>query len=96
MSSLSALFGPSGTLAAAGLAASCTGQAAGHPPDKSRGPSSPPRPNNAQTCGKVERLHQTQKKWLTTQPRARTTATLQRQLDLNWDPSRDHQPQAPE
>jgi transposase InsO family protein len=34
-----------------------------------------------QTCGKVERFHQTQKKWLTAQPPAATLAELQRQLD---------------
>lgn len=39
------------------------------------------RPYHPQTCGKVERFHQTQKKWLAAQPRARTVAELQRQLD---------------
>ena len=34
-----------------------------------------------QTCGKVERFHQTQKKWLAAQPPAATLAELQRQLD---------------
>jgi transposase InsO family protein len=34
-----------------------------------------------QTCGKVERFHQTLKKHLATQPRAKTIAQLQRQLD---------------
>lgn len=39
------------------------------------------RPRHPQTCGKVERFHQTQKKWLTAQPPAQTLAQLQRQLD---------------
>jgi transposase InsO family protein len=34
-----------------------------------------------QTCGKVERLHQTLKRWLGKQPRAATVAELQAQLD---------------
>jgi transposase InsO family protein len=38
-------------------------------------------PNHPTTCGKVERFHQTLKKWLTCQPRATTLAELQTQLD---------------
>jgi transposase InsO family protein len=38
------------------------------------------RPYHPQTCGKVERFQQTQKKWLAAQPPARTVAGLHRQL----------------
>lgn len=38
------------------------------------------RPYHPQTCGKVERFHQTQKRWLTAHP-ATTLAQLQQQLD---------------
>jgi transposase InsO family protein len=37
-------------------------------------------PNHPTTCGKVERFHQTVKKWLNRQPRATTIAELQNQL----------------
>jgi transposase InsO family protein len=39
------------------------------------------RPFHPQTCGKIERFHQTLKRWLRTQPRAVTLAELQTQLD---------------
>ena len=39
------------------------------------------RPYHPQTCGKVERLHQTQKRWLTKQPTPATLEELSAQLD---------------
>jgi transposase len=39
------------------------------------------RPYHPQTCGKIERFHQTQKKWLAAQPPPVTLADLQRKLD---------------
>ena len=39
------------------------------------------RAYHPQTCGEVERFHQTQKKWLAAQPPAESLAQLQRQLD---------------
>jgi transposase InsO family protein len=38
-------------------------------------------PNHPQTQGKIERFHQTQKRWLAAQPPAATMADLQAQLD---------------
>ena len=41
----------------------------------------PSRPSHPQTCGKLERSHQTTKKWLRTQPPAGDESQLQDQLD---------------
>lgn len=39
------------------------------------------QPYHPQTCGKVERFHQTQRRWLDAHPQAATIAELQEQLD---------------
>ena len=49
-------------------------------------------PNHPTTCGKVERFHQTLKKWLTSQPRAATIAELQTQLDTFVEIYNHHRP----
>jgi hypothetical protein len=43
------------------------------------------RPNHPTTCGKVERFHQTLKRWLTARPRPATIAELQVLLDAFVD-----------
>ncbi len=50
------------------------------------------KPYHPQTCGKVERLHQTLKNWLTRQPAAATVADLQAQLDTFTDYYNHHRP----
>ena len=50
------------------------------------------RPNHPTTCGKVERFHQTLKKWLTAQPRAATITELQTQLDTFVDEYNQRRP----
>ena len=40
------------------------------------------RPNHPTTCGKVERFHQTMKRWLDAQPRPATITQLQELLDV--------------
>jgi transposase InsO family protein len=50
------------------------------------------RPYHPQTCGKVERLHQTLKCWLTAHDRAATLPELQTQLDTFRDVYNHHRP----
>ena len=50
------------------------------------------KPYHPQTCGKVERLHQTLKNWLAHQPPATTIADLQAQLDTFADYYNHHRP----
>jgi transposase InsO family protein len=49
-------------------------------------------PNHPTTCGKVERFHQTLKRWLISQPRATTLPELQAQLDAFLDEYNHHRP----
>ena len=50
------------------------------------------RPNHPTTCGKVERFHQTLKKWLRAQPPASTLTVLQAQLDTFVETYNHHRP----
>ena len=50
------------------------------------------RPYHPQTCGKVERLHQTQQRWLTRQPAATTIAELQAPTRRLRRPLQHHPP----
>jgi len=50
------------------------------------------RPYHPQTCGKVERFHQTVKKWLANQPPATTITELQHQLDTFTNYYNHHRP----
>ena len=43
------------------------------------------KPYHPQTCGKVERFHQSLKKWLANQEPPRSIAALQAQLDTFWE-----------
>lgn len=49
-------------------------------------------PGHPQTQGKIERFHQTQKRWLAARPPARTLAELQRQLDQFGEHYNEHRP----
>jgi transposase InsO family protein len=50
------------------------------------------KPYHPTTCGKVERLHQTLKNWLSRQPAAASIAELQTQLDAFADYYNHHRP----
>ena len=50
------------------------------------------RPFHPQTCGKVERFHQTLKKWLAARPKPDTVAELQHLLDTFVDLYNNHRP----
>ncbi len=52
----------------------------------------PSSPGHPQTCGKLERSHQTTKTWLATKPPARNLAELQDQLDAWLDHYNNHRP----
>ncbi|MFE4948718.1 IS481 family transposase [Leifsonia sp. NPDC056665] len=49
-------------------------------------------PGHPQTQGKIERFHQTQKRWLAARPAAITLADLQQQLDTFRDHYNEHRP----
>ena len=49
-------------------------------------------PGHPQTQGKIERFHQTQKRWLAARPQAHTLADLQRQLDEFREHYNEHRP----
>ena len=49
-------------------------------------------PNHPTTCGKVERFHQTLKRWLLSQPRAATLEQLQTHIDAFVDEYNHHRP----
>ena len=49
-------------------------------------------PGHPQTQGKIERFHQTQKRWLAARPTPRTTIELQRQLDEFRENYNEHRP----
>jgi transposase InsO family protein len=50
------------------------------------------RPNHPTTCGKVERFHQTTKRWLEAQPPAKSLTQLQDQLDAFTDEYNNRRP----